>query len=223
MRTALLVSLFVHGAAAVGLALVGVARVHVEPRRPMEVAVRADTVEEIERPPDDPPIADVPPAPEIWEIPEETPAFEEIETPREAEPEGARPMGAFRLREPLSRPRRASAAPVAAPPAPPSPVARTARNGELRPPRVRADLSPVPSYPARARRLGLEGSVVLLVSVGADGAVAKVSIASSSGHEELDRAAAEAVALWRFEPARRDGLAVAYDVRLPVEFRLTDA
>ncbi|MFI5403147.1 MAG: hypothetical protein ACHQ1G_09435, partial [Planctomycetota bacterium] len=70
MRTALLVSLAIHGAAAVGLALVGVARAHVEPRRPMEVAIRADAVEEIERPPAEPPLADVPPAPQIWEIPE---------------------------------------------------------------------------------------------------------------------------------------------------------
>jgi protein TonB len=71
--------------------------------------------------------------------------------------------------------------------------------------------------------MGLEGTVVLLLGIRADGAVAKVEIASSSGHEELARAAAAAAALWKFEPARRGGKAVAYDVRVPVEFKLTDA
>jgi protein TonB len=79
------------------------------------------------------------------------------------------------------------------------------------------------SYPQRARRLGIEGTVVLLLRVEADGTVARVEVATSSGHEILDRAAAEAAALWRFAPARRDGTAIAYDIRQPVEFTLADA
>jgi TonB family protein len=65
--------------------------------------------------------------------------------------------------------------------------------------------------------------VLLTITIGADGAVERVEVDTSSGHEELDRAAVEAAEGWRFEPARLDGVAVAHEVRVPVEFRLTDA
>jgi protein TonB len=120
-----------------------------------------------------------------------------------------------KLAQPLPRRIRAETPPVRA--------ARAAPKGDLRPPRLRADLSPAARYPEAARRNGLEGTVVLLVGIGADGAVERVEVAESSGHEELDRAAAEAAEGWHFEPARLDGVAVAHEARVPVEFRLTDA
>jgi protein TonB len=85
---------------------------------------------------------------------------------------------------------------------------------------IEADPAATVSYPARARRLGSEGTVTLLVRVGPDGAVLCVDVAESSGHEELDRAAAAAALGWRFSPARRDGVAVAHEVRVPVTFSL---
>jgi protein TonB len=78
-----------------------------------------------------------------------------------------------------------------------------------------------PRYPAAARRRGQEGLVVLLVQVDADGGVASVSVATSSGHALLDRAAREAVESWRFEPGRRDGRAEARPLEVPIRFRLT--
>jgi protein TonB len=62
---------------------------------------------------------------------------------------------------------------------------------------------------------------VLLVQVDADGGVASVSVATSSGHALLDRAAREAVESWRFEPGRRDGRAEARPLEVPIRFRLT--
>ena len=77
-----------------------------------------------------------------------------------------------------------------------------------------------PSYPPSARRLGIEGTTVLSVLVEADGRVADVVVKQSAGHPDLDRAAAEAVRRWRFEPARRGAETVAMWVELPVEFHL---
>jgi periplasmic protein TonB len=77
-----------------------------------------------------------------------------------------------------------------------------------------------PSYPSSAKRLGAQGTTLLRVHVLADGRVGEVLVQESAGHSELDRAAAEAVRQWRFEPARRGPEAVAMWVLLPVEFRL---
>ena len=77
-----------------------------------------------------------------------------------------------------------------------------------------------PSYPATARQLGVEGTALLSVFVDADGRVAQVVVRQSAGHPDLDRAAADAVRRWRFEPARRGAEAVAMWVELPVEFHL---
>ena len=77
-----------------------------------------------------------------------------------------------------------------------------------------------PAYPSSARRLGVQGTALLNVLVADDGRVANVVITQSAGHPDLDRAAADAVRRWRFEPARRGAEKVAMWVQLPVEFRL---
>ncbi len=77
-----------------------------------------------------------------------------------------------------------------------------------------------PSYPANARRQGVQGTTLLKVHVLIDGRVGQVVVQESAGHPELDQAAADAVRRWRFEPARRGPQAVAMWVLLPVEFRL---
>jgi TonB family protein len=64
-----------------------------------------------------------------------------------------------------------------------------------------------------------EATVVLLVTVGADGNVADVAVAQSGG-EALDRAAIEAVRQWRFIPARRGNEAIASRIRIPFRFDL---
>ena len=77
-----------------------------------------------------------------------------------------------------------------------------------------------PSYPASARRLGVQGTTLLKVHVLIDGAVGEVVVQESAGHVDLDQAAADAVRRWRFDPARRGAEPVAMWVLLPVEFRL---
>jgi TonB family protein len=64
--------------------------------------------------------------------------------------------------------------------------------------------TPKPSYPEIARRKGREGRVLLRVLVDDQGRTKTVEINSSSGNEALDRAAAEAVKRWHFQPARYD-------------------
>lgn len=79
--------------------------------------------------------------------------------------------------------------------------------------------NPIPSYPRSALRSGSEGSVVVSIAVGADGVPTDVQVVERSGNRELDRAAMQAARDWRFEPAIRNGKAVAASVRLPVDFR----
>jgi len=80
--------------------------------------------------------------------------------------------------------------------------------------------NPKPRYPQVARRQGLEGRVLIRVSVLGDGRVGKAAVASSSGHGALDQAALEAVARWRFQPALDAGKPVATTLTVPVVFRL---
>ena len=77
-----------------------------------------------------------------------------------------------------------------------------------------------PSYPATARRLGIQGTTLLRIHVLVDGRVGDVVVQETAGHPDLDQAAAEAVRRWRFEPARHGDDPVAMSVMLPVEFRL---
>ncbi len=84
--------------------------------------------------------------------------------------------------------------------------------------------SPAPAYPVRARRRGEQGTVMLRVLVGSDGAVLRAEVAQSSGYQRLDDAALEAVRKrWRFVAARRGGQAVQSWVLVPIRFTLTEA
>lgn len=104
-------------------------------------------------------------------------------------------------------------APVAAPPAPPAPVIAA---------RFDADYlhNPKPVYPAIARRNGEEGKVLLKVRVSAEGSALEVDFKQSSGYPRLDAAAREAVARWRFVPARRGDDAIESWVVVPINFSL---
>lgn len=86
------------------------------------------------------------------------------------------------------------------------------------------DPSPVarvqPSYPPAAHRAREEGTVIVRAEVDAAGNPGNVSVARRSSSRELDRAAVDAVRKWKFEPAVKDGKAVASTVDVPVEFRL---
>lgn len=120
-------------------------------------------------------------------------------------------------------------APVVVEPSPP-PVVATAPS-TANPPR-RADSvelphfdaaylrNPRPAYPPMARRLGLEGVVVLRVQVAASGVPEQVTVAKTSGARVLDDAAVRAVQGWTFVPARRGDTPVAHPVDVPIRFHL---
>jgi len=80
--------------------------------------------------------------------------------------------------------------------------------------------NPKPNYPPAARRRGMEGLVELIVQVDSSGRPIKIDIKHSSGFDVLDREALKSVWRWRFEPARRAGMAVAGEVIVPVRYRL---
>ena len=78
----------------------------------------------------------------------------------------------------------------------------------------------MPPYPRAAGRRGEEGSVEMLVTVGADGAVSAVEVAVSSGHPDLDRTATNAVSHWHFRPARQNGVAVPTQLMQVFNFKI---
>ncbi len=81
--------------------------------------------------------------------------------------------------------------------------------------------NPKPPYPLAARRLGVEGVVLLEVLVRADGSPAEVHVRTSSGSPLLDDSAVETVrSRWRFVPARRGNERVESRVTFPIRFRL---
>ena len=78
---------------------------------------------------------------------------------------------------------------------------------------------PKPVYTEEARRLHLEGDVVLNVTFQANGKLVVLSVASGLGHG-LDEAAIDAAKRIEFNPARRDGQPVDHTATLRVVFRL---
>jgi len=76
-----------------------------------------------------------------------------------------------------------------------------------------------PDYTDDARRLGIEGEVVLEIIVRADGSVGDVRVVQGL-RGGLDRRAVDAVRQWRFSPARRHGAPVDVVVEVAVEFKL---
>jgi protein TonB len=84
--------------------------------------------------------------------------------------------------------------------------------------------TPAPDYPDEARTLGEQGTVMLRVTVGADGTVRQVTLEKSSGFQDLDDAAEETVRdEWRFVPAIRNGSAIDSWVLVPIRFTLKEA
>jgi TonB family protein len=102
-----------------------------------------------------------------------------------------------------------------------APIASTAKHERVRAPRdVPApkkifDVKPV--YPADAKAAGVEGVVLLDITIGEDGGVEDASILKSI--PELDQAAIDAVLRWKFEPTLDNGTPV--EVLLVVSINFT--
>ncbi|WP_099562724.1 energy transducer TonB [Stenotrophomonas maltophilia] len=77
-----------------------------------------------------------------------------------------------------------------------------------------------PRYPPAAFRAGIQGEVILIIDVDANGNVTNVTVEKSSRNRDLDRAAMEAARKWRFNAAESGGKKAAGRVRVPVNFAL---
>lgn len=73
-------------------------------------------------------------------------------------------------------------------------------------------------YPADARQQKIQGTVVLDVKIGGDGAVQDLKILS--GPPELADAAMNAVKQWRFKPRRVNGQPTPMQTTVTLNFRL---
>ncbi len=104
--------------------------------------------------------------------------------------------------------------PPAPKPVPPTPAPKGETRG------AQATKQPRPPYPRDARDDGVEGTVVILATVSADGRVTETRIEKGSGDRRLDKAADRGVRQWVYRPALRNGVPVKATIRVHVEFRL---
>ena len=81
--------------------------------------------------------------------------------------------------------------------------------------------NPKPRYPPLARRMKLEGIVIVHVLVSPAGKPEVVRLEKSSGAALLDQAALNAVQGWSFIPARQGSKPVPAWVDIPLHFHLT--
>src|SRR2546426_8536538 len=80
----------------------------------------------------------------------------------------------------------------------------------------------LPKYPDPARRAGLDGTVILLVVVEADGTVGEIDVIKNPDQRwGFDLAAIDAVKRWRYQPALMSGRPVAAYIQVMVEFTLS--
>jgi protein TonB len=123
---------------------------------------------------------------------------------------------------PIAIPAVSAVAPVAPLPTQASAVmtntVATASNSEAT---IAYETATPPTYPIRALRAGMQGTVLLKVLVDAGGKPVQVAIERSSGSRILDDAARKHVlAAWRFHPATRDGKPIRAWAVVPVRFSL---
>ncbi|CAM4252743.1 Periplasmic protein TonB, links inner and outer membranes [Stenotrophomonas pavanii] len=107
---------------------------------------------------------------------------------------------------------------IVTPPSPPSPPAPpTSIEASVD---ISSKAMNPPRYPPAAFRAGIQGEVILIIDVDANGNVTNVTVEKSSRNRDLDRAAMEAARKWRFNAAESGGKKAAGRVRVPVNFAL---
>ena len=111
---------------------------------------------------------------------------------------------------------------VLQPPTPLCPPDGLVRPGnEVTPPVLIEESIVTPEYPAQAWMNGIEGRVILHVSIATDGAVCATEVfevdPAGWGFEDASAAAAEQ---WRYEPALHNGEAVSFQTPLVFDYTL---
>lgn len=198
----------------------------VDPRRPVVGGVEAIPVQILHLPEPPPP---APPGPPRAKAPRRTPrAVAAVPSTPEAEPApNAEPPGSL---APTPEPAASTPVPtevdespaVAATPtppeAPPTDYSRVFAEAEVER-RAEPTAALRPRYPERERRRGRESSVLVELTVDADGGLREVEVLESGGHV-FDRAALAALRRARFRPASVGGRAVASRLRFRMRFAL---
>lgn len=85
----------------------------------------------------------------------------------------------------------------------------------VRPPRKTTDVRPL--YPAGAKALGVQGTVVVEGTIATSGVVEDVK-AASNPHRDLVDASLDAVRQWRFQPAQLGGVPIEAPLTVTLEF-----
>jgi TonB family protein len=85
---------------------------------------------------------------------------------------------------------------------------------------LRAARMMAPRYPDALKRRGVGGEVILEVLVDERGVPQDVAVVQSSGHPEMDQAAALAIMAWQFHPWIENGQPTAIVTRQPIVFRI---
>jgi protein TonB len=75
-----------------------------------------------------------------------------------------------------------------------------------------------PDYPSELRQQEMAGRVLVAFVVTREGRVTDVRV-EQSANPAFDASAVAAVRQWRFEPARKGGVAIASRMRIPIAFR----
>ena len=86
---------------------------------------------------------------------------------------------------------------------------------KVTPPRVIKQVNP--QYSSGSHGIRLKGSVLIETVVGSRGTTRKTRVVRGLD-KDVDEAAVEAVKQWIFEPARKEGKAVAVSVQIEIQF-----
>lgn len=212
--------LILHGAVLYGLSQSAPPPLPIVPPEipPMTIEFSAPAPPVIETPPLPPPPA---PQPVVEPPP---PVEDELATKPPPPPKPPKPKP---IVKPVVKP---VAKPVEQPPAPPVPAQPVAAPAPPAPPAPRPVTpqsagagylhNPAPEYPSLAMRRGWEGTVLLRVHVLASGKPGEIQIQKSSGHEQLDASATDAVKRWSFVPAKQGDVAQDGWVSVPIDFKI---
>lgn len=188
---------------------------------------------EPKRPPEKPPVTEVtliskplppPPPPPVQELTKPIQPPKEQPTPPKPTPP---PIKQVPRQRPKPNPRPIIDVPqprqndVTVPPAPPAPPApASAPADSVASVDIGSRQMNKPEYPATAKRLGIQGEVVLIIDVDAEGNVTNVTVERSSRNRDLDNSAMQAARKWKFYPAIVHGQKTPGRVRVPVSFTL---
>lgn len=192
----------------------------------MTVELTSPTPPSPEPPPPEPPPPPPPPPPPAPEEdpdavkPPPKPVVKKVEKPKPV----PKPQP-LKKPEPPTPPAPAPTPAQSAPPSPsPAPAAPAAAPGPVKESAAVSGLAslgnPPPEYPSLALRRNWEGTVVLRIKVLPNGRAGTVEVTRSSGKQQLDDAAVEAVRNWKFIPAKRGDTPIEGFATQTIDFKL---